>query len=218
MRCIKCGSSRVAPILYGMPAFSEELEEKLNNEKLYLGGCCLTGADPKYHCFKCKKDFGTPPVLISKQGQEDYRNIVTAVKFSIGGFFGGYNTVEIIPAVSEEIARLYAEKDCASIFEDLPLMIQVYSGYEFDKPALQRAVTQDEWKKLLNQLFCRLYIHDWRRSYRNNQILDGEEWELEISFTKGRCRTISGSNAYPPYWNRLKAVFRPFFKEAGVEF
>ncbi len=57
MKCIKCGGSKVVPILYGMPAFSEELEQKLNDEELHLGGCCLTGADPKYHCFACKKGF-----------------------------------------------------------------------------------------------------------------------------------------------------------------
>ena len=38
-KCPKCGSRRVAPILYGMPAFNEEVEQKLNEEKLYLGGC-----------------------------------------------------------------------------------------------------------------------------------------------------------------------------------
>ena len=132
--------------MYGMPFVDEELEQALKDEKIYLGGCCLSGADPKYHCFKCKKDLGTPPVLFSKQGQEDYRNIAAAVKFSIGGFFGGYDTVEIKPATYEEMARLYAEKDCASIFEDLPLIIQVYSGYSFDSPALHRAIAQAEWK------------------------------------------------------------------------
>ena len=35
-KCPKCGSKRVAPILYGLPVFSEELEQKLNNEMLYL--------------------------------------------------------------------------------------------------------------------------------------------------------------------------------------
>ena len=44
--------------MYGMPLFDEELEQALKDEKIYLGGCCLSGADPKYHCFKCKKNFG----------------------------------------------------------------------------------------------------------------------------------------------------------------
>ena len=40
-QCPKCRSKRVAPILYGLSAFSEELEQKLNNEELYLGGYCV---------------------------------------------------------------------------------------------------------------------------------------------------------------------------------
>lgn len=35
-----CGSRRVAPILYGMPAYSEEMELQLKEEKLLdIHGC-----------------------------------------------------------------------------------------------------------------------------------------------------------------------------------
>lgn len=57
-RCPKCGSEKIAPILYGMPAFDEEMERQLNNQELYLGGCCVSDNDPQYHCFGCGKDFG----------------------------------------------------------------------------------------------------------------------------------------------------------------
>ena len=53
MKCPKCGSKRVAPILYGMPAYDEELERKINSEEVYLGGCIISGSDPQYHCFGC---------------------------------------------------------------------------------------------------------------------------------------------------------------------
>ena len=49
--CPLCGSNRIAPILYGKPLFNKELERQLKEEKVWLGGCCLTGADPMYHCF-----------------------------------------------------------------------------------------------------------------------------------------------------------------------
>lgn len=57
-RCPKCGSEKIAPILYGMPAFDEEMEQKLKSQEHYLGGCCVTDSDPLYHCFGCGKDFG----------------------------------------------------------------------------------------------------------------------------------------------------------------
>ena len=59
-RCPKCGSQKIAPILYGMPAFDDEIEQKLNDQKLYLGGCCVSDADPLFHCFDCGKNFGQP--------------------------------------------------------------------------------------------------------------------------------------------------------------
>ena len=59
-RCPKCGSRKIAPILYGMPAFDEEMQRKIENRELYLGGCCVSDSDPRFHCFECGKDFGRP--------------------------------------------------------------------------------------------------------------------------------------------------------------
>lgn len=42
--------------------------------------------------------------------------------------------------------------------------------------------------------------------------LNGEQWELEIRLTGNRKRTYSGSNAFPPYWSELKALFRPYMR------
>ena len=57
-RCPKCGGRKIAPILYGMPVFDEEMERRINNQELYLGGCCVSDSDPLFHCFECGKDFG----------------------------------------------------------------------------------------------------------------------------------------------------------------
>lgn len=40
--CPRCGSRKTAQILWGMPAFTEELEVKLKNKEIVLGGCCIT--------------------------------------------------------------------------------------------------------------------------------------------------------------------------------
>ena len=37
---------------------NKELEEKLNNNEIILGGCCVMPNSPQYHCNKCGKDFG----------------------------------------------------------------------------------------------------------------------------------------------------------------
>ena len=58
VKCPKCGSRKIALILYGMPEYDEEMEQKINNQELYLGGCCISDTNPLFHCFGCGKDFG----------------------------------------------------------------------------------------------------------------------------------------------------------------
>jgi hypothetical protein len=52
--CPVCGSSRVADILYGLPAFSPKLEEDLDTDRITLGGCCVTDGDPVWQCVECQ--------------------------------------------------------------------------------------------------------------------------------------------------------------------
>jgi len=194
-KCPKCGSTRVAPILYGMPAFDEEMERQLSNEKLYLGGCCVSDWDPEYHCFACGKDVGSPPILLSKRGTEDYRDIVTSIRFLDGGFFNGPDEVIIKRTASGAFADI------------LPNLIKGYNG-------AQRSLSEKEWKKLLNRLYCKLYVHEWKKNYHpDGCVLDGEQWELEIRLTGRRVRYYTGDNAFPPYWKELMQMFQPFLNE-----
>lgn len=194
-KCPKCGSTRVALILYGLPAFDEELERQLQNEELFLGGCKISGMEPQYHCFACNKDVGSPPILLSKRGMEDYRDIVTSVYFYDGGYFGGWNSITI----NKTKSGIYAE--CTTGYRRAP------GGTE------RRELTEAEWEKLLNRLYCKLYVHEWKKEYSNNCVLDGEQWSLEFKLEGRRVRNYGGSNAFPAYWKELKRTFQPFFKE-----
>ena len=198
-KCPKCGSRRVAPIQYGMPAYSEEMEQQLKDEKLYLGGCCISGMQPTYHCFECKKDVGTPPILLSKDGEEDYRDIVRSIRFSDGGFFGGYHEIQIVKDEDE-------------------ITLDVCPGFRDPEAYLHRSMTEKEWNKLVDRLFSKLYLHEWKKSFVDPLVLDGEQWDLELKLTRGRVRNYRGSNAFPPYWAELQTTFRPFFKEAGIKY
>ena len=72
-KCPKCGSEQIAPILYGLPVRSEELNRKLENREIFLGGCRVSDCDPKFHCFGCGENIGTPPIIRSehKSGQTE---------------------------------------------------------------------------------------------------------------------------------------------------
>jgi hypothetical protein len=56
--CPACGGPRVASILYGLPAFSPELDRELNEGRVVLGGCCVSGDDPKWQCADCHHRWG----------------------------------------------------------------------------------------------------------------------------------------------------------------
>ena len=199
MKCPMCGGKDIASIMYGLPAFDEELEQKLKSKEIVLGGCCITEADSQYHCNTCNKNFARPPVLLSKHGIEDYRDIVTSIRFCDGGYFGGYLGV----LISKRKGFITVDVNTSSLHIENPF---------------HRKMEEDEWQKLLDKLYCRLYIHEWKKRFDNPDILDGEQWGLEIHLTGGRKRTYSGSNDYPPLWKELKSIFRPFFKEAGIKF
>ena len=54
IKCPKCGSEKVAMVLYGMPAFDEELEAKIDAGDVVLNGCCIEVGDPM-HPYECKE-------------------------------------------------------------------------------------------------------------------------------------------------------------------
>ena len=52
-RCLKCGSDKIAEILYGLLAFSDGLREELDSGKIVLGGCCVSDQSPTWKCTSC---------------------------------------------------------------------------------------------------------------------------------------------------------------------
>jgi DNA-directed RNA polymerase subunit RPC12/RpoP len=52
-KCPDCGASPVASVLYGLPAMDEELDGKIEQGLVALGGCIVTGDDPQWRCVRC---------------------------------------------------------------------------------------------------------------------------------------------------------------------
>jgi hypothetical protein len=51
-KCPKCDSSKVVKIVYGEPSYEDSLEAKAG--KIILGGCVITGNDPRWGCIDCQ--------------------------------------------------------------------------------------------------------------------------------------------------------------------
>lgn len=51
--CPKCNSKNIAEIAYGYVIFDEKDRKDFEQEKIVLGGCCVTENDPKLVCNDC---------------------------------------------------------------------------------------------------------------------------------------------------------------------
>ncbi len=58
-KCPKCGSPKIAVYQYGMPAYSADVERRIREGKVVLGGCVISidGTMPRWVCTGCGTDF-----------------------------------------------------------------------------------------------------------------------------------------------------------------
>ena len=60
VKCPRCGSNRIANLLYGYPMYSEELETDRAAGRITLGGCYVTDDDPVWQCADCRVKIHQP--------------------------------------------------------------------------------------------------------------------------------------------------------------
>ena len=110
------------------------------------------------------------------------------IKFTVGGFFNGYKTVELV---------IRGGKVTRKILRDGLLNV--------DKKILPDAEISDTQLAKLDAL----NIFAWDKDY-SSDILDGEQWELTFKDGKKTYRGY-GSNAYPENWERFLDWLDEFF-------
>ena len=202
VRCPYCGSVNTAEYIYGLPAFDEKMQRKIDEGKWVLGGCKRYGWEingkyvdtmPERKCNDCKKDICAAPVLVTpkKETVEDYRDIVTSIMFYVGSFGEGYTRITIRK-------------------NDEGASVKIVNTVEYEDHPVERQISHAKWQEIVNALYCQMYIHEWKKSFVDPDVVEGTEWSLEIRLTGRRERTYYGSNAYPPYWDRLLEVFGEF--------
>ena len=55
IKCPKCQSERVVPIVYGFP--SDEMLELIASGEVEPGGCCVQLGQPQFTCRECGHDW-----------------------------------------------------------------------------------------------------------------------------------------------------------------
>lgn len=53
-KCPNCGN-KLAKIIYGMP--SSDIMNQVEKGEVFIGGCCVDEANPKYHCNICRRSY-----------------------------------------------------------------------------------------------------------------------------------------------------------------
>lgn len=88
IKCPKCGSENIAMVLYGMPAFDEELEAKIYAGDVVLNGCEIILGDPMYpfECQECGLRFDeamAKRLQEALEGQDRMREILDGSHFKL---------------------------------------------------------------------------------------------------------------------------------------
>lgn len=123
---------------------------------------------------------------------ENNLSAISKIVFTIGGYFGGYETREI-------------SLDCG----DLQVNVQHSLPIEPEETAVEFLLPygKDEFMDELS----RLHIGEWRGSYNPERfgyvVLDGTQWELEIHYNNGAKPFKShGTNSFPYNFNEFQEL------------
>lgn len=117
---------------------------------------------------------------------------ISKVEFSIGGFFGGFET----RTYTIEGDNIYMDDEHSLIFK--PSNLEDVEIEETDKDSFLKGLAD-------------LHIGEWRRNYDSSRwgdtVLDGTQWHLYIYYSNGRRPVkIEGSNDYPYNFDKLQEL------------
>ena len=110
---------------------------------------------------------------------------LTEIYFSIGGYFGGYDTYYL--NIENNTATLTTTKDYGSL-------------------SIEKHFSEEETKLLLDY-FESLHVEYWNYEYVDPFICDGTQWKLALRRENNQIITWNGSNEYPENWDDLLLFF-----------
>ena len=166
--CPKCQSKKVVPIVYGMP--SMEAGKEAEAGKYVLGGCCISDKSPKWHCLNCEHELGTYMDIVDLE-----LSVPIKLKFSVGGFS------DLTQFVKFENGKLHYG--------------QCIGNPEYGETIVSVVPSGRKWKNFKNKLDA-IDVWNWKKSYNNNDVLDGTQWEFEVDYGDQQVKSY-GSNLYP---------------------
>jgi hypothetical protein len=115
--------------------------------------------------------------------------MLESLKFEIGGFPGIFIKLNI--RVKDGI-----------VYYEIKTAID-------DEPFIKDFLSLEDSKDWLYKLSL-IHINKWNKKYHDNDICDGEQWELEYKLKSTKKLVIYGSNDYPDNWYQLARLVNIF--------
>lgn len=194
--CPACGSMESLEIFYGYP--TNEILEAVKQGELILGGSSSTLTDPTRHCNTCGQDFGGDSFFPLAD--------LDSFEFSMGGFFGTSHAVYLDGTKKTKTIQYATAPQGMTVDLTQP---KATHPPDPDRVYQEITLTPKKWLALADALTA-LEIPNWGDTYADNDISDGTQWELQITFPDGRTIHKSGSNDYPPAWDKFIKILKKY--------
>lgn len=190
--CPRCGSRNTAAIIWDMPEATPEFKEMLANKEIMFSDRKFSEISPTSHCNLCKKDFGgkyfAEPTFVSK------------LYFYAGGPGSRSHWVYLNVETTGRVLKYAASSGP---------VIDIKSE-KADEAIEYKYIALDECWQQFNKDLLNCYFINWKQSYFNNDIADGIQWNLEVTFDNGKIVKRFGSNDFPPHWRKLLKLFQKY--------
>ena len=190
--CPRCGSRNTATIIWDMPAITPEFKERLASKEIMFSDRKYSGISPTSHCNLCKKDFGgnyfAEPTYVSK------------LYFYAGGPGSRSHWVYLNVETNGRVLKYAASSGP---------VIDIKSE-KADETIEYKYIALDECWLQFNKDLLNCYFINWKQSYFNNDVTDGIQWNLEVTFDNGKIVKRFGSNDFPPHWRKLLKLFQKY--------
>ncbi|PKK99789.1 MAG: hypothetical protein CVV57_01675 [Tenericutes bacterium HGW-Tenericutes-2] len=74
----------------------------------------------------------------------------------------------------------------------------------------ETSITVDNFEKFINHLLTKLHILNWNEFYCDQDVLDGQSWEVILHYDSGKTKSFEGVNAYPENFNHFIRVCKKY--------
>lgn len=169
--CPKCGSDKVAPIVYGLPTYATM--QRAEQGEFFLGGCMVCDGQSDYKCKTCEYDWSheqLPSTAIKK------------VRYTIRT--QGLETIE------------NSRKWVYEVFPDGKCKCYTYHGREKNADFIEEEVVSENKIKTLYRELQKLIKMQYESVER---ICDGCNYTLQITYKDNRRKIVSGDVAGGEY-------------------